>query len=88
MKFRLVKMYIGVFSFDPPKINDFGWVREEILSFWLLDNGVFFVSRSSKLSGEEGPPFIGLAISDRWSPFCAQAVLPLGEAVVPPQALT
>ena len=47
------------------------------MSFWWLDNGVLFLSWSSTLSGEEGSLFIGLAISDRWAPFCAQAVLPL-----------
>ena len=52
-------------------------MREEILSFWWLDNGGLFLSRSSNLSGEEGSLYIGLAISDRLTPFCTQAVLPL-----------
>jgi hypothetical protein len=31
MQIASVKMYIGVFSFESPKIKGFGWVEEEIL---------------------------------------------------------
>ena len=48
-------------------MSDFGWVGKEILSFLWLDNDDFFRAWSSKLSGEEGSPFIGLEILDRWS---------------------
>jgi hypothetical protein len=31
-----MKMLIKAFSFDSPKINDFGWVMEETLRIWWL----------------------------------------------------
>ena len=40
IQIALVRMYIVVFSFDSPKINNFDWLVWEILRKWWLVNGV------------------------------------------------